>query len=154
MKSNNPKQNIYLFIGGLFLFCFAVFQLSAIWWGKEMMIYFGGPVKMQEENPFTYALLCIFVAAIIAAAGLYSFSGAGKFRKLPFLRTVLTAITVIFFLRGLMIILNIGIIIRHPEENLIRFAVYSLIAIIVGVIYLTGLIKFLKQRRQEKVAKN
>jgi hypothetical protein len=150
MESKTTKQNIYLFIGGLFCFCFAGFQLSAIWWSKEMMVYFGGPVKMQEENPFAYALLCIFVAAIISAAGLYSFSGAGKFSKFPFLRTVLSTITVIFFLRGLMIIYNIGIIIRHPGENLIRFAVYSLIAIIVGVIYLIGLIKFVKQRRKER----
>jgi putative oxidoreductase len=153
LESGLPKKNTYLIIGGFFCLCFTVFQLSAIVWTRDMLVYFGGPVKMQSENPYGYILLCIFIALLVAAAGLYSFSGAGKFRHLPLLKTMLIIITVVFILRGMMIVSDIIIINQHPELNLIRFVVYSLISLVIGIIYLVGLIKLFRQNKIESIPK-
>jgi hypothetical protein len=151
VNSNVPNRNIYLAIGGWFSLAFAVFQVSAIMWPPDILTYFGGPVKMQAENPFMYAGVCVFVGAIVAVCGLYALSGAGKFRSLPLLRTMLVAITAVFILRGLGIIHDLKMIQQHPEMNLTRFAAYSLIALCVGMIHLMGVIRLFRQGRGENL---
>lgn len=147
MKSSSLKQNVYLIIGALFLFSFALYQLSAVFWTKEMIIYNGGPAQMMEKNYTGYVLLCILITLIAVAGGLYSLSGAGKFYRLPLLRTMLVTITAVFLLRGMMLISDVMIIQKYPELELTRFAIYSSIALIIGSIYLFGVIKFFKLRR-------
>jgi hypothetical protein len=147
VDSNPPNRNIYLIIGGVFSLAFALFQVSAVIWPPDLLTFFGGPVKMQAENPFMYVVVCVLVGAIVAVCGLYAFSGAGKFRRLPLLRTMLVIITVVFILRGLAIIHDLKMIQQHPEMNLTRFAVYSLIALCVGLIHLMGVIRLFRQGR-------
>ena len=151
MEQSVAKGNIYLQIGGIFSFAFAVFQISAIFWSQELLAYFGGPAKMQAENPMMYILLCLIVGGLVAVCGLYAFSGAGKFRRLPLLRTMLVAITSIFILRGFAVITDLMIIQKHPEQNLIRFLVFSIIALCIGLCHLIGTIKLFKLGRPEKV---
>ena len=154
MDSHPSNKNVYLVIGGLFSLAFALFQVSAIVWTPTVLAYFGVPVKMQAENPLMYTLVCLFVGAIVVVASLYALSGAGKFPRLPFLRTMLVVITVVFLLRGLAIINDLRIIHQHPEMNLTRFAVYSFIALCVGVIHLMGVIRFIRQRRSKRLSNN
>jgi putative oxidoreductase len=149
MADSQIKRNLYLQIGGMFSFAFAIFQISAIFWSKELLMYFGGPVKMQAENPFMYIFACLFVGALVAACGLYAFSGAGRVRRFPLLRTMLITITTIYMLRGLAIITDLIIIHNHPELNLWRFFFYSCIALCIGLAHLVGVIKFFKYGRPE-----
>lgn len=144
MDTPRTNRNPYLQIGGLFSLAFALFQVSAILWTPDVLRYFGGPVTMQAENPVLYIFVCIFVAAIVGACGLYALSGAGKFRRLPLLRTILVAITVIFILRGLELVADLAIMREHPERDLVRFAVFSVIALCVGIVHLIGVIRFFK----------
>jgi putative oxidoreductase len=144
-------SNKYLFLGGLFSLAFAIFQISGIFFPPDLIVYFGGPVELQAENPFLYSLLCLIIGIIVATAGLYALSGAGKFRRLPFLRTVLIAITAIYLLRGLNIILEIISMFKHSNLYLMHSAVFSLIAFCIGIIHLTGVIQLLKHNRSERI---
>jgi putative oxidoreductase len=151
MEQSHTKGNIYLQIGGVFSFAFAVFQISAILWSQELLTYFGGPVKIQAENPILYILVCLVVGALVALFGLYAFSGAGKFRRLPLLRSILVTITAIFILRGFAVINDLMTIHKHPELDLIRFLVFSIIALVIGLIHLLGVIRLFKYGRPEKL---
>jgi putative oxidoreductase len=151
MNQSSAKGNIYLQIGGLFSLAFAVFQISAIFWSQELLIYFGGPVKMQAENPMVYIFVCVFVGALIAICGLYALSGAGKFRRLPSLRTVLVVVTTVFFLRGLLVIPILKILFTSPEKNVFRFLVFSFVALGIGIIHLVGVITLFKHGRPERM---
>ena len=145
VENSRSFRNRYLQIGGLFSFAFAIFQVSAIFWSPSFLKYCGGPVGMQAEQPILYAVVCLAVGALVAVAGLYAFSGAGWFRRLPFARTVLIAVSAIYLLRGLGILRDVKIIREHPGQELERFAVYSGIALCIGLVHLLGTIQLFKQ---------
>jgi putative oxidoreductase len=138
-------ENTLLLAGGCFSLAFAVFQISAVFWPPNAIRYFGGAAELSQTRPVIYALLCIVVAAIVAVLGLYALSGAGKIRRLPLLRTAITAMTVIYVLRGLLLILQMPEVIKNP--TLMRFALFSGISLCVGVVHLGGLIKLFRRGR-------
>ena len=144
------KNNIYLQIGGVFSLSFAVFQASAAFWPAELVAYFGGPAGLQIEHPIYYISICLFIGAIAAIWGFYALSGAGKFRRLPFLRTALSVIAAFYILRGLSVIRDAMIIYKYPEQNLIRFLIFSLLALCTGLTHLTGLIILFRHGRSGK----
>jgi hypothetical protein len=146
-----PKSNIYLQIGGLFSLAFSIFQVCGIFLPSSIIDYFGGPVKLQAENPALFALLCVVLGVLIAVIGLYDLSGAGKFKRLPLLRTVLIVVTTVFILRGLFIIPILKLMFTYPKRNVLRFLVFSIIALGVGIIHLIGVIKLFKYGRPERV---
>ena len=143
MNRSVTKSNYYLLFGGFFSLAFAIFQVSAILLPPDLLAYFGGPVELQAEKPIIYALVCLVIGIIIAISGIYALSGAGKFRRLPLLRTMLIVITTTYILRGLSIIFDIIYMINHPELNFLHFVVFSLIALCIGIIHLIGVIQFL-----------
>jgi hypothetical protein len=149
MNETGTRSNKYLLFGGLFSLAFAIFQISCIFFPRDLLAYFDGPVELQAENPSLYTLLCLIIGIIIAVAGLYALSGAGKFRRLPFLKTVLIAITAIYLLRGLNIILEIISMFRHSDLYLMHSAVFSLIAFCIGIIHFTGVIHLIKHNFQK-----
>lgn len=154
MQNSNLGANPYLLIGGLFSMTFAVFQLSAIFWSDEVLKFFGGPVSMRAENLLMYVLACVVVAAIVALFGLYAFSGAGKFRRLPLLKSILVIITILFLFRGGELYIDLKLMNAHPEEGLLRFAVFSLIALGAGIIHLLGVVRLFKHERVVARASN
>lgn len=144
------ENNTLLLVGGYFSLAFAVFQISAVFWPPNSIKYLGGPAELSQTRPGIYALLCIVVAAIVAVFGLYALSGAGKIRRLPLLRTVITVTTVIYVMRGLLLIPQMPIVIKNP--GLVRFALFSVISLCVGLAHLGGLIKLFKQWRPGEAA--
>jgi hypothetical protein len=137
------KKNALLLVGGYFCLAFAAFQVSAVLWPPSAIKYFGGPAELSQTRPAIYIALCVGVAVVVAILGLYDLSGAGSFRRLPLLRTFVTATTVIFVLRGLLLIPQLPLVIKHP--GLMRFALFSLISLGVGFIHIGGLIRLFKQ---------
>ncbi len=143
LRARNP----WLLGGGWFSLIFAVFQVSAIWWPPSALRYFGGPVRLQATSPGVYAAVCVAVGVAVAVCGLYALSGAGQGRRPPLLRSALVAITAIYLLRGLQVITDMVLISRHPDAGLGRFAVFSLIALVVGLIHLAGVIRLFRSSR-------
>ena len=138
-------KNALLLGGGYFSLAFAVFQISGVFWPPRAIKYLGGPWQLSQTRPIVFALLCIVIAVIVAIFGLYALSGAGKIRRLPLLRTVVTATTAIYLLRGLLLIPQIPFVIKY--SGVMRYALFSAIALGVGLVHLGGLIKLYKQDR-------
>jgi len=143
------QHNYWLLAGGYFSLAFAIFQLSAIWWKPGAIRYFGGPAKLSVERPLIYTALCVGFAIIVALFGIYALSGGGSVRHLPLLRTALVTMTVVYLLRGLILVPQILVTIRHPE--FIRFLLFSVIAFCVGIVHLIGTIGVFRTPRQQRV---
>jgi len=140
-----PPHNYLLIAGGYFSLGFAAFQASAIGWPAWAVGYFGGPARLRVESPIRYAALCVAIAAIMAVFGLYALSGAGKVRRLPLLRTVLIAVTAIYVLRGVLIIPQTPIVLKHP--GLVRFLVFSAISLCIGIVHFGGIVQLCRLGR-------
>ena len=138
-------HNYLLLAGGYFSLAFAAFQVSAIWWSPSAVRYFGGPAELSMERPILYAVLCLAVSEIVAVFGVYALSGAGKIRRLPLLRTVLIAVTGIYLLRGLLIIPQAPVVLKHP--GLVRFLVFSTISLCLGMVHLAGVVQIYRHGR-------
>ncbi len=139
------QSNFSLLAGGYFSLAFAVFQITAIWWSPGVISYMGGPAQMGVEEPFEYAVLCVLVAGMVGIFGLYALSGAGKLRRFPLLRSVLIGVTAIYLLRGLMIIPQVPLALKHPE--LVRFLTFSLLSLFVGTLHLVGVVSLYRYGR-------
>jgi len=148
-----PIHNYALVAGGYFSLAFAALQVTGIWWSPSAIRYLGGPADLSVQKPVAYALLCLAVAAIVAVFGLYALSGAGQIRRLPFLRSGLITITAIYLLRGILFIPQLPVVWKHP--HLVRFLVFSLVSLCVGVLYLAGVMYLHRHGRpgETKLAK-
>ena len=93
-----------------------------------------------------YEVLCTGFAIIVAIFGLYALSGAGSIRRLPLLRTALVTATIIYLLRGLILVPQVPVVLRHPD--FIRFLIFSVIAFCVGMVQLVGTVGAFRARRQ------
>jgi len=144
-SSSTHLHNYLLLAGGYFSLVFAVFQVSAIWWPVSVLQYFGGPVPLKMHRPAVYDLVCILAALIIFAFGFYALSGAGQIRRLPSLHTGLIVVAVIYLLRGLLVVPQILIVLKHP--GFVRYALFSAIALVVGVVYSLGIAYLYKHGR-------
>lgn len=100
---------------------------------------------MSVQRPLTYAVLCIVVGLIVAVFGIYALSGGGMIRRLPLLRTLLAIATAIYILRGLLLIPQVPLVLKHPE--LVRFLIFSVIALVVGFVLLVGTVQTWKIRK-------
>ena len=145
MPAHAPVHNYWLLAGGYFSLGFAAFQASAIGWPAHAVKYLGGPAELRIEYPVRYAAVCLAVAGIVAVFGLYALSGAGKVRRLPLLRTVLIAVTAIYLLRGLLVIPQMPIVMKHPD--LVRFVAFSAISLGVGLVHLGGVVQLCRHGR-------
>jgi len=143
--------NYALLGGGYFSLAFAVFQVTGIWWPSSAIRYLGGPAELSVQRPFLYAFLCLTIGAIVAVFGLYALSGARKIRPLPLLRTGLITITLIYLLRGLLFIPQLPVVMKNP--HLVRFLIFSLISLFVGILYLLGVIRLYRQRHNPSLKK-
>lgn len=147
------QKNTLLVIGGWFSLLFAAFQISGIWWPPSGIKWFGGGdllAQMSQDRPLSYAALCLVIGLIAVGFGAYALSGAGKILRLKLLRTGLTFITVIYLLRGLTVFAEAAGAARGQLPW--RFAVFSLIALVVGLIHFGGLMKLFRYGRPGETA--
>ncbi len=146
--STHVPRNYWLFGGGIFSLAFAVFQITAIWWNKDLLQWFGGPVPLMLEHFWKYVALCVIFGALVAGMGIYALAGAGKMPQPPLLRTVLIVTTVIYLLRGLIAIPQAPIVLKHPEFA--RYLWFSVIALAMGVVHLIGTVQLFRRGRPNR----
>lgn len=111
--------------------------------------YFGSGPKigqmLRDHDPQIYILIFFMVAAF-ALCGLYGFSGARRFRRLPLLRTGLLFTGAIYTLRGIAffpeILGKLGLSAHqvHPQD-----VVSSAVSLVIGLLYLGGTIALMRQ---------
>lgn len=136
------KENSYLIIAGTSTFLLALFQ-AVITTVPSWALYFGAGKDVVSTLWLLY-LTGYLVAVIFVLFGLYAFLGAGKIRKLPFLRTILLFISLLFIIRGLLIIpqiLNNTGIIRVSSIFPVQAVLSSAVSFIIGILYISGIVK-------------
>ncbi len=94
--------------------------------------------EMAVEGSSLTTILSFVIALIFALWALYAFSGAGVIARFPALRAALIVIGVIYCLRGLFLITEIGMV--RNEGYPFRFVLYSSLSLIAGLLYLIGVI--------------
>jgi len=128
-----------LTLGAWLNFGIALLHAIIIFVGAPGYAYFGAGelAPLAERGSLIPAAITAVLVLIFIAFGLYALSGAGRFRRLPLLKTALIFIGTIFTLRGVTVIFEIIYLVRGVGYPL-RYAVFSAVALIVGLFYLIG----------------
>ncbi|WP_395047913.1 hypothetical protein [Flavobacterium sp.] len=105
-----------------------MFEVTGI--GKEM-------TELAQTHSSLPYLLTILVAIIFFVFGLYGLSADNKFRKLPFLKPVIFTIAGIYLLRGF----GELVVDNTQGTNSTVETIYSLFALIIGILFLIGGLK-------------
>lgn len=132
------RTNIWLIAGGLLSAAAALLHISVIVGGPDWYRFFGAGEAMAraaERGSLVPALATIGIASVLLAWALYAFSGAGRIRRLPLLRTGLVTISAVYLLRGLVLLPMLAL----TPELVDSFAVWSsLIVLVYGFCYAVG----------------
>ncbi len=122
--------NILIATGHIIGLIFAdkMFEVTGV--GKEM-------TELAQTHSSLPYLLTIFVSIVFFIFGLYGLSADNKFKKLPFLKPAIFLIAGIYLLRG------IGELIADSLQgtNSTNETIYSLFALIIGLLFLFGGLK-------------
>ena len=95
----------WLLAGGVLSFLAAALHLACIVGGGDWYRFFGAGeqiARAAERGSPIPALMTVGIAVVLAVWGAYAWSGAGRIRRLPLLRTGLIAIAAIYLLRAAM----------------------------------------------------
>lgn len=124
-------------IAGVFNFILAIGHLLSLIWAKHVFEAGGigeGMNEMSQIHPFLPYLITIIVAVGFFIFGLYALSADGRIRKLPLLKLGIFTIAAIFILRSVMGFVEI----ITMDISVVREIIYSLVALLVGLLYLVG----------------
>ena len=130
-------RNMWLITGGCLSLAGAALHLGAIVGGGDWYRFFGAGEAMAQaaERGEAYpALITLGIAAILALWAAYAFAGAGLIRRLPLMRTALVAISVIYLLRGAVLVPALAVPAMGGTFNIVS----SLIVLVYGLCYAVG----------------
>ncbi len=130
--------NILIAFGHIFGLIWAeqMFEVTGI--GKEM-------IELAQTHSSLPYVLTVFVAVVFFIFGLYGLSADGKLRKLPFLKLGIFGIAGIYIFRGTGKLL---FEISQKEALPITEAIFSLIALGIGLLFLIGGLKKWKLKKE------
>jgi hypothetical protein len=110
--------------------------------GAPAYRYFGAGEEMAtqaERGSPVPAIVTAALTAVFALWAAYGFSGAGRMRRLPLLRTGLVVIGAIYTLRGLAVLPEAWwLVAGRTPPVLTRQLVSSMVSLVIGLAYLTG----------------
>jgi len=128
-----------LIAGGSASLALAALHVLVIAIGPPAYLYFGRAdlAEAASRGSLYPPLATMVITGTLSVWGLYAFSGAGLARRLPLLRTGLVTISGIYFLRGLILVLDIAR--WFAGEHLpARQAVFSSAALAIGLCHAIG----------------
>ncbi len=135
------STNFLLTLAGILSFGVAIFQ-AAISFVPEWSAYYGAGDALVSNPPLLLAA-GLGMTLVFAICGFYGLSGAGLIRPLPLLRLGLFVIGLVYTLRGISFIFQILImlgILPSPQPLPLAWVLTSLVSLIVGLLYLSGLV--------------
>lgn len=133
--------NYYLIAGGALSAIAALAHIGCIFFGASWYRFFGAGEKMVqlvEAGSSRPARVTLLVAAVLLGWSAYALSGAGVIPRLPFLRTILCAITAVYLLRGLLFFLLMP---YFPGNSLTFWLWSAAICLGIGLLHLAGAIQ-------------
>jgi hypothetical protein len=127
-----------LVIGGVLSLLAAILHIAVIVGGPDWYRFFGAGedmARMAEKGSSYPGLITIGIATVLAIWAWFAFAGAGLVWRPPLLRTGLLTISLVYLLRGLILL---PMLIFMPEK-VTSFAVWSsLIVLVYGLFYAVG----------------
>jgi hypothetical protein len=148
------KEHI-LAVAGWLSVAIAALHVVIIFLGPPAYRYFGAGEDMArqaEAGSFVPAAMTLAIAVVFAVFALYAFAGAGRFRRLPLLRTGLVVISAIYLMRGLSLLPELAKYDSGAVEP--RHLAFSFTSLVIGLFYLAGTVllwRSLKARAKDMV---
>ena len=135
------KENYnYFLLTGAFLSAMAsALHIGCIIFGASWYRFLGAGEEMVRlvESGSTYpARVTAIIATVLLIWSAYAFSGAGVIPKLPLLRVVLCAITLVYLLRGFMFFALMPL---FPDNSLAFWLWSGAICAVIGLVHLQGI---------------
>jgi hypothetical protein len=125
-------------LGGYLNVLIAIGHIIGLIWADKMFEVTGITKEMAELAQISYLLpyfLTIGVAIVFFIFGLYGLSADNKFRRMPFLKPIIFIIAGIYLFRGFG---ELAFDLEKQDASPFLETLYSLIAIIIGLLFLIG----------------
>ncbi len=135
--ARNRGSSWLIFGGGLSVLA-ALLHLAVIAGGPDWYRFFGAGEELAsaaEQGSLRPALITMGIALVLALWAAFAFSGAGRLRRLPLLRTALVAISAIYLARGLLLV---PVLIYVPYQQGAFDYWSSLIVLGYGIVHAVG----------------
>jgi len=134
-------MNIYLLIAGALSAIAALLHLGCIYFGANWYRFFGAGEQMAimaEQGSIYPTFITLGIFSVLSLWSAYAFSAAGLIMRLPFMRLVLSLITLVYLIRGL-----VGFtLLNNPMGRSPEFWLWSsLICLTFGIVHAIGLKK-------------
>ena len=134
---------LLLKIAGILNFIAAALHIAVIFGGEKWYRFFGageGMARMAKAGMAYPTIITSLIALILFIWGLYAWSAAGIFYKLPLITPALFAICAIYLIRGGLIFL----LPFFPNQQTAFNFWSSLVVLLYGIIHLFGTIEYIK----------
>ena len=131
--------NSFLVAGALLSAIVAALHFACIFWGAAGFRFLGAgePIaEMAARGHWYPSFIAFVIGGVLLSWSVYALSGAGVVVQLPYLRIVLSAITLIYLLRAVLFPLLKP---AFPNNSDTFWLVTSGICLVIGVIHLIGL---------------
>ncbi len=116
----------------------SLLHIAVIFGGPDWYRFFGageGMARAAERGSSTPAIMTLGIAAILAGWALYACAAIGVIRRLPLMRTALTAVAVVLLARGLLVFVP-GV--WAPEQSMAFRIWSSAICLVMGACFAIG----------------
>lgn len=92
--------------------------------------------RLHDAGHWYPTAVTLAIAAVLVIWAAYALSGAGAIRKLPLRKTVLSAVTAIYLVRG---VAFVPVMAYFPGNSITFWLVSSSICLAIGLVHLVGL---------------
>ncbi len=137
-RVTSSRGSRWLTIGGCLSILAALLHVAVIFGGAEWYRFFGAGEEIAqaaERGSWMPPLVTLGITAVLLLWALYAFSGAGRFARMPLLRTGLVIISFIYLARGLLLF---PVLVLNPQ-GVNAFGIWSsLVVLVYGLAYGVG----------------
>ena len=142
-----------LILGAILMACVSLFHFACAVIGPAAFRASGSETMASavESGAAWPTLLAAGLGVVFAILVLYPLSAAGRFRRLPLVRVMIVATGAVFALRGIALVPESLALLRTHDTVLIRNLFYSAVALLIGALYLLGLLSN-RERPHRKAA--
>jgi hypothetical protein len=108
-------------------------------------------MQLMTEGSLLIPAMTLGITLLFVVFGLYALSGAGRFRRLPLLKSVILFLGLMLTFRGTAIIISIQNILKYHIYSTWQFPLMSLAALLLGLVTLWGALDIFKSERQQRL---
>jgi hypothetical protein len=147
------RHRLLLTLTALGCFGISLLHILLSFGNIEINRFFGAPPSIQKlvaEGSLLVPAMTIGITLLFVVFGFYALSGAGRFWRLPFLKSILLLLGLILTYRGTAIVISIQYILKNPNYSQWQFPLMSLAALLLGLVTLWGTLELLKSDRRQR----